>query len=257
MVPMVKLPSHRNAQKNSMKRAHYETLRAQDRDYWWFRTRHDVVLRFLRLQRQGPLLDVGCGAGGFLRRCLDDKIRSIDDVLGLDLDPESVATASARGIPAQVMPPDDLRSIVNCQPSAITMLDVMEHIEDPIPLLKEIRSVSASDTMLIVLVPAIRALWSPWDDRLGHFRRYDRHLVRKTLKQAGWKVQHTRYLFPSMVLPGLLRAKMLRADALPADEFPVVSPSVNRILHAVTSMESRVSCWPIGSSLAAVARPDN
>jgi len=238
-----------------MKRAHYETLQAHDKDYWWFRTRHDAVIRFLRSKSErGLLLDVGCGAGGFLRRCLDDGLRAPDDVLGLDVDAASVAAARKRGVHAEVMPAADLSSVLPAPPAAITMLDVLEHIEDPHPLLEDLRAAAAPGAMLVVLVPALKALWSPWDDRLGHFRRYDRSMIRDTLSRAGWKVRHTRYLFPSMVLPGLLRARMLQRKTLPADEFPVVTPLANRLLHTATTIEATLPWWPAGTSLAAVAQ---
>ncbi|MDP6601822.1 MAG: hypothetical protein QGH76_05945, partial [Phycisphaerales bacterium] len=70
---------------------------------------------------------------------------------------------------------------------------------------------------------------------------------------AGWDVQQVRYLFPSMVLPGAVRARLLRSDKLPADEFPPVAGWVNWMLHALTSMEARFPAWPLGSSLAIVA----
>ncbi|MDP6986409.1 MAG: class I SAM-dependent methyltransferase [Phycisphaerales bacterium] len=238
-----------------MKRAHYETLARHDLDYWWFRTRHDVVLRLLAARRRNDMLiDIGCGTGGFLRRCLDDGSYAASEVLGLDVDAASVAIAIERGVPASVMshrtPTQD---DVPDPPGAMTALDVLEHLDDPVSMLQSMRAIAAPGCALVALVPALQSLWSPWDDRLGHRRRYDRRMLRDHVADAGWDVQQVRYLFPSMVLPGAVRARLLRSDKLPADEFPPVAGWVNWMLHALTSMEARFPAWPLGSSLAIVA----
>ena len=238
-----------------MKRAHYDTLAAHDLDYWWFRTRHDLVLRMLRARpHQGLLVDVGCGTGGFLRRCLNEESKSAERVLGLDVDAKSVATAQSRGVPADVIGAGGLSQYAFAsRPTAMTILDVLEHLDDPVGMLADMRAVSAPGCLLIAMVPAMKALWSPWDDRLGHRRRYDRAMLRSQVSEAGWKVQHVRSLFPSMVIPGVLRARLLKSDKLPVDEFPAVSRPVNCFLHWWTSAESRFPWWPMGSSLAIVA----
>lgn len=238
-----------------MKRAHYDTLAAHDLNYWWFRTRHDVVIRLLAAQqRRGLLVDVGCGTGGFLRRCLDDNVRSPAQTHGLDIDVASVALAVRRGVPASVMSRDEpTLEDIPAPADAMTALDVLEHLDDPVSMLRSMRAIASPECVLVALVPAMQSLWSPWDDRLGHRRRYDRRMLRAHVADAGWRVQQVRYLFPSMVPPGILRARMLRANKLPTDEFPPVAGWLNWTLHAWTSMEARIPAWPLGSSLALVA----
>jgi SAM-dependent methyltransferase len=238
-----------------MERTHYQTLADHDLRYWWFATRHDTVLRWLKLGRgfSGLLLDVGCGAGGFLRRCIDHGTPE-SALLGLDIDAPSVQIATDRGVPAMVMPESGLDAgALPQQPNAITMLDVLEHVDDPVAMLRSLHDIACDNCTLVVLVPAHAWLWSAWDDRLGHRRRYTRRVLHAQLEAAGWTVTHQRHLFPSMVLPGLLRARMLKAETLPADEFPRVPKWLNTLLHRWTSIMARVPVWPVGSSLGAIA----
>lgn len=242
-----------------MQRAHYRTLAHHDRRYWWFATRHDLVIRWLRLGRtfSGLLLDVGCGAGGFLRRCLDDGVPD-STVLGMDIDEQSVAVAMDRGVPAMRMPDSGRNAVPRAadlpqQPDAITMLDVLEHLDDPVAMLRALHDVASDQCRLVVLVPAHTWLWSAWDDRLGHRRRYTKRSLRAQLEASGWTVVRQRHVFPTMVLPGLLRARMLKASTLPADEFPRVPRWLNSLLHGWTTTLGRVPCWPVGSTLAVLA----
>jgi SAM-dependent methyltransferase len=238
-----------------MQRAHYQTLADHDQQYWWFATRHDTVIRWLKLNRSfsGFLSDVGCGAGGFLRRCLDEGVPE-STVLGMDIDAKSIAIATNRGVPAMTMPEAGPNSAqLPQQPNAITMLDVLEHLDDPVAMLRELHDVASQDCTLAILVPAHAWLWSAWDDRLGHRRRYTRRMLRAHLQAAGWHVTRQRHLFPTMVLPGLCRARLLKASTLPADEFPRVPRWLNTLLHLWTTAMARMPWWPCGSSLAAVA----
>jgi len=254
-VSLVRLPSCGQTEAGGMKRAHYDTLAAHDLNYWWFRTRHDVVLRMLAARRRsGLLVDIGCGTGGFLRRCLDDGVRGASQVHGLDVDAASIAVATERGVPASIMSGGEPTLMdIPAAADAMTTLDVLEHLDDPVSMLRSMRAIASPGCVLVALVPAMKSLWSSWDDRLSHRRRYDRRMLQFQIAEAGWTVQQVRYLFPSMVIPGILRARLLRADKLPTDEFPSVSGWANWTLHAWTSMEARFPGWPLGSSLAVVA----
>lgn len=59
------------------------------------------------------------------------------------------------------------------------LLDVLEHLADPVQVLKHVADVLEPDGGIIVTVPAYPWLYSNWDKSLGHFRRY----TAKTLKQ--------------------------------------------------------------------------
>jgi hypothetical protein len=90
--------------------------------------------------------------------------------------------------------------------SAITALDILEHLDEPVAALESLRSMAAPGASLVALVPAIPSLWSEWDERLGHRRRYLSRTLQRDLETAGWKVKHVRYLFISMLAPAWLRA---------------------------------------------------
>jgi len=59
---------------------------------------------------------------------------------------------------------------------AITMFDVIEHIEDDAFALKKCRKALISDGIIFITVPAFELLWSRIDTESGHKRRYSKAL---------------------------------------------------------------------------------
>jgi len=86
---------------------------------------------------------------------------------------------------------------------------VIEHLEDPSPLLEECRRVLDPVGQLVVTVPAYSWLWSSADDLAGHWRRYTSASLAGELREAGYQVSTCTYRMASLVIP------MFLARALP------------------------------------------
>jgi SAM-dependent methyltransferase len=82
----------------------------------------------------------------------------------------------------------------------ILYLDVIEHIEDSAAELRRARDLLAPGGHLIILVPAFNFLFSEFDKAVGHYRRYDKPMLRSELP-AELEVVKLRYLdSPGMCL---------------------------------------------------------
>jgi SAM-dependent methyltransferase len=237
---------------------HYRELASRDLDYWWFRVRADWVMRKIRdASPNGPklLVDVGCGAGGFLAAVLRAGLMPAERLIGLEQHPMAVESARARGVPVQALHQQNWRELpLTEQPDVITLLDVLEHVDKPIDALRDLRAAAAPGAHLVVLVPAMPALWSEWDELLGHYRRYDRPALRADLECAGWEVLELRYLFNALVVPALLRGRLIWTREMLETEFPQVSSCMNAMLSRLFLSETRLPGLPFGTSLGAVAR---
>ena len=83
----------------------------------------------------------------------------------------------------------------------VTLLDVIEHIEDDHGFLAEIADAMRPGAQLVVTVPALPQLWSPWDEELGHHRRYTKQTLCAVPQGVPLVVDEVSYLFPESPAP--------------------------------------------------------
>ena len=112
---------------------------------------------FLRGERPGRVLDVGCGEGARLVRLRDLGW----SVAGIDLDPAAVARAREKGLEVH------LGELANApfgesEFDAITLSHVIEHVPDPGTVLAQCRRVLSPGGQLVVVTPNAGSL--------GHLR---------------------------------------------------------------------------------------
>ena len=100
----------------------------------------------------------------------------------------------------------------------MTTLDVIEHVDDDVAALRELRRVLCPGGRLLVAVPAFMFLWGKQDEVSHHRRRYTAGSLRAALAGAGFAVDRTSYfntlLFPPVAAVRLGR-RLLRRPAKP------------------------------------------
>jgi SAM-dependent methyltransferase len=77
--------------------------------------------------------------------------------------------------------------------SAVYSLNVIEHIADDAHALRQLLRVVRPGGGLLLVVPAFPVLFSNLDRQVGHFRRYRRRGLVRTVAGAGWVVDSCRY----------------------------------------------------------------
>ncbi|PYX76278.1 MAG: hypothetical protein DMG72_05330 [Acidobacteria bacterium] len=135
----------------------------------------------------GVLLDVGCGNGEFIAR-----MSSLGwTVSGVDPDATAVSYAWSRGLEVFRGTISDL-PVTPCY-DVITLNHVVEHVIDPVGLLRECRKrLRPSTGRLIITTPNINSLGHWWFNRYWRGLEVPRHLVlfsqdslRECVKRAG------------------------------------------------------------------------
>jgi SAM-dependent methyltransferase len=140
----------------------------------------------------------------------------------------------------------------------VVLLDVLEHMADPVQVLKHAANVLAPGGGIILTVPAHRWLYGGWDRSLGHCRRYTPRELRQHAEAALLRVSWLSY-WNAFSLPAAIAVRGYQR-CVPREvrpDFPRVSPAVNRLLLGLASVER----WclqrfrsPLGLSLVGVLR---
>lgn len=148
----------------------------------------------------GDVCEVGAGIGGTTTALLNDKVNSW---LAVEPD-ESLSSKIAVEIKGH---PNAEKVVVvhgilvdieeNKRFDSILYIDVIEHIEaDKEEFLKAVNRLKPGGH-LIILVPAFNFLYNPFDKAIGHFRRYDKPMLRSLAKDSGVQEKFMKY-FDSM-----------------------------------------------------------
>ena len=78
----------------------------------------------------------------------------------------------------------------------IVLINVLEHVEHDVGLLREARQLLSENGVMTVLSPAHNCLYSDFDATIGHVRRYTRKTLYETLAMAGFDEINSRYFNP-------------------------------------------------------------
>jgi SAM-dependent methyltransferase len=145
--------------------------------------------------------------------------------------------------------------LADASAEVVCLLDVIEHLHDPVVALREAARVLAADGRLVVTVPAHRWLWSAADEQLGHVRRYSRRTLRGHLAAAGFEPQVLTHVFSWLVPPVWLKRKVVNAGGaeLGLDQTsPLIDCAAMGLTLAERSLVARASL-PFGTSVLCVA----
>ncbi len=235
-----------------------QTHQAEDR-HWWYRGRRTVldgVIAGLGLPGGARILDAGCGSG---RNMVE--LARYGTVTGVELSETSVALARARKTGEVIAGSILEMPFADDSFDLAVSLDVIEHLEDDLAALRELRRTVAPGGALLITVPAYQWLWSRHDEINHHHRRYTRRSLQNVAQQAGWRQLRTTY-FNSLLLPVAILLRVLERVSSKTTESSLdlwVPPEpVNWLLERPLALEAaliaRGGRIPAGLSLLAVFR---
>jgi len=243
----------------------YAIMRRVEETHWWFAGRRQIIKSFLerlvadvKLENTSKdasleILDVGCGTGANL-----EMLSEFGDASGVDISGEALMFCRERGLKkvkqgaAEALPFDDSSF------DMVTGLDVVEHLDDDLAGLKEMRRVLRPRGHALVFVPAFMFLWVVHDDISHHRRRYTLDHIRGRMREAGFEVERASYVNISFFTPILVGRLLMRALRIrPESENNITIGSLNGILGKLFGAESlalRYVNFPFGVSIICIAR---
>jgi len=131
----------------------------------------------------------------------------------------------------------------------IVYIDVLEHIENDRAELERAGSRLRTGGRVVVVAPAHQRLFTPFDAAIGHFRRYDKRMVR-ALSPACLELECCRYL-DSVGLAASTANLLLLKQSMPTKKQLAFWDSVLVPLSRITD---RLFWYTVGKSIVAVWR---
>jgi 2-polyprenyl-3-methyl-5-hydroxy-6-metoxy-1,4-benzoquinol methylase len=131
---------------------------------------------------------------------------------------------------------------------SIVCLNVLEHIEDDLFALAQMRDALSAEGNLALLVPAHRFLYGAFDRAVGHFRRYEKRELADKLKKTGFAVREMKFFSLAATLPWLINGRLLKRDYIPAGQ-----ANLANLLVPLLKLE-RLIGPPCGLSLIVIAQ---
>jgi SAM-dependent methyltransferase len=237
----------------------YPILYEVEESHWWYIGRRRIIASFVQeicrqfKDRRPRILDVGCGTGANLV-----MLSQFGEAEGVDISPDALAFCRERGLEgvrlgaAEKLPYEDGRF------DLVTAFDVVEHLDDDVAGLREMRRVLGPDGRLLLFVPTFMFLWGVQDEVSNHRRRYRLPELRRAVREAGFEVERTTYANITFFAPILLVRKLMRLTGIrTATENSINIPLLNGLLGHVLGSERSLLRYlnlPFGVSGLCVAR---
>jgi ubiquinone/menaquinone biosynthesis C-methylase UbiE len=233
--------------------------------HWWFATRTRALFAILDgilPRRDLRILDVGCGAGNMIHH-----LSRYGRVVGIDNNPLPLKVAQERGYDARMASAEAI-PFPEGSFDLVAALDVIEHCEDDLLILRECQRILVSGGWLVATLPAFGWLWSANDEINKHKRRYTKGEWHRSLRQAGLVPLRTTYSYFA-VFPLAATRIMLQRGKTPKISTPETnkeayqvemeptSPLLNSILTVVGMLEAQLLHLvdlPFGTSIISVAQ---
>ena len=147
--------------------------------------------------RPGRLLDFGCGGGTFLKRMAEQgwKVTGLDAAVGAvqQIQEELGLEALVGSLPHPELKP--------CSFDVVTMWHSLEHVHEPLSILREAYQLLAPGGKIIVAAPNIESLPFYWFgpswfglDLPRHLTHFTPKSLRSMLQTAGFEVERVRML---------------------------------------------------------------
>lgn len=239
--------------------AHHSLARLQQNSFW-FRVRNqlisDAISRFF--PTANSVLEIGCGSGFVLNQLRATLPKA--KLTGTEIYTNGLMY-SAKSISGECdyLQVDARKLPYNNEFCLIGAFDVLEHIEEDILVLENIRRSLKKGGGVIFTVPQHPSLWSKVDEAACHKRRYKRKELRNALEELNFEILlNTSFMF--FLLPAMIAQRYLGSknkDFDPSTEL-VLPKFLDKSFELILKLERRLINlgirFPVGGSRLIVAR---
>ncbi len=211
--------------------------------HWYYRSKkialHKYFVRQVPMGSKIKLIDFGAGSGFFAIDLYHRYPDRIEKVYLVDIGYSQKELDATRNDVIQKLHfiPEGISDAM------ILFMDVLEHIEDDLEILKDIRSKIGERVSFFITVPAFQSLWSYHDVYLEHYRRYTLDTMSRLLERAELHIQRKYYLYLLLFPAAYLWRKIHRSNQGEQSDMKLVHPLLNSLLYHYHALEMNFRSW--------------
>lgn len=160
------------------------------------------------------VLDIGIGVGNFETFFIDKT----DIVVGLDIFQDQLDVVKKRFLEKQMelfllnIEKDSLSPLMKYKFDTIICINVLEHLEDDLKALNEMKNLIVENGKIVIFVPAFNRLYNQMDKNVGHYRRYDKGMLNILADKAELSVIKQKHFNFFGIFPYYLKGKRVNSD---------------------------------------------
>jgi len=237
-----------------------DKLYDQEEKHFWFITRKEFIYKKMDkyIAKFSEIIEIGAGTGNVSRYLQQNGYKNI--CVG-EMHLNGLKYAKSYGI-KECYQFDLLEVPFVDEFDTVCMFDVLEHIENDVLALQNVRQMLKTNGKIVITVPAHMWLWNKDDVTAGHKIRYTKNKLKTKLEENGFTIEISRYFFIA-ILPLLFLRTLINKDhnyvvsnEKNSQEMSI-HPILNFILLVISRLENRLNkILPnlFGGSLFIIAR---
>lgn len=196
------------------------------------------------------VLDIGSGTGNMI----SFYINSCEKVVATEIFPAELEYISKRFESTNIecrlfdIAKSDISPLKEYLFDTITCINVLEHIEDDIKAVSNMKDIIQTGGKIIILVPAMSKAYGTMDKACGHYRRYDKGDLQKTANQLGLKIVSNKYMNPLGLIPWIIKGKVQKKNCTFSDNLDEKNSAFYNFAAVILENIEKVIKMPFGIS---------
>jgi len=143
------------------------------------------------------------------------------------------------------------KNMMKTEIDTVICFSVLEHIEDDMAAIKNMKKCLTKDGYIILRVPAFNFLYSDLDKNIGHFRRYNKKELSEKILANGLSIVRLSYMDIAGFMAWLFLFKILRKTSFASEDQIGI---YDKFLVPAFSRLEKVIRYPFGLTLFAVCK---
>ncbi len=241
----------------------YEKMFNAEKDHWWYKSLHELVLCNLSCDKNIEILDAGCGTGGLISFLTSAGYKNIQ---GFDLSDFAVNFCKEKNIEIQKLSLTDFKTNYQKTFDVITSLDVLYFLNEAQQkdFLRQAFALLNQGGLLILNLPAGNQFCGIHDLAVGIKKRFCKKDIFNLIKESGLTTEKIIF-WPFLLSPVIFFTRLFQRLNLAFNKNKKIVSDVdtphfllNDFLYKITKFENKsIKQKPLGSSVFIVLKKVN